>query len=104
MPWVVKRRDILQERFLDATYTLAEIASNQKDYQRAIGLLVRAVRTAPEREDLTVALMRCYQAAGQPHEALNQCEVYERFLKVMLQLDPPTAVMRLRDTIAADIK
>lgn len=103
MPWIVKRRDILQERFLDATYSLAEIAGNQKDYQRAIGLLVRAVRMAPEREDLTVALMRCYHADGQPHEALNQYEVYVRFLKVMLQLDPPTAVTRLRDTISADM-
>jgi DNA-binding SARP family transcriptional activator len=102
MPWIVARRASLCNRYNDALSSLATIARNQRDYHRAIGLLVRAVRDTPDREDLHAHLMRCYRDIGRPDEALNQFEVVTRYLRVMMQTEPSPMLIRLRDKIAKD--
>lgn len=76
--WILPQALELEETYAQAVCRLVEAAG--ADLQRAVSIGRKALAICPSREDVHVALIRAYGAAGQPAMALKQYEELERML------------------------
>lgn len=78
--WVVGHRMEVEERYGQSVYRLCGLLVEGGKAKQAINVGRAAVVAAPNREDVHIALIHAYGAAGMRVEALRQYEELERIL------------------------
>jgi DNA-binding SARP family transcriptional activator len=78
--WAVVHRMEIEEQFAQAVDSLILLLSKQGRHDEALRIGKQAVTVAPLREDIHVALMRAYGAAGLRSQAIRQFEELETLL------------------------
>ncbi len=88
IPWVAARRAQLRSMYAEALIGMARLKANQGAWQEALGFYVRALKDAPQREDIHRGAMRMYINLGRKADARKQYGVLELMLKRSLGLQP----------------
>src|ERR1044072_4200379 len=78
--WVLPHALELEEAYAPAACRVLELTSQAGDLQSAVTIGRQAIAKCPSREDLNVAILKAYVAAGQTAAALRQYEELERML------------------------
>ncbi len=81
MPWVNDRRAQLQMLHAQALIGLARIHHNRGENEEAIGLYVRGIKEAPDREDIYQTVIQLYGDMGMVDDAKAQYKRLETALK-----------------------
>jgi two-component SAPR family response regulator len=81
MDWVANRRDELRQSYGDVLIGLAKVMKQQGQNQDALGLLLRAAVTSPQREDVARDAMILYREMDMMEDALR---VYQRLKNELL--------------------
>ncbi len=99
-PWVEQRRWELKQTYSDALCTLAKLKTDKGLMREGLGLYLRAL-SIDAREDIIVNVMQLYSELGQPQEALEAYQWYER-KTAALQITPQVSAIAdvLRDQTA----
>lgn len=95
MPWVLERREKLQRLFLEALIGLARYYKSTDQNEEALGYFMRALKEAPQREDLHREVMKVYQTLGYPEEARRQYQWLTAFLQDTLGVEPGSETQAL---------
>lgn len=88
MPWVIKRREELRRLYSVALTGIGRLFLRKNEYERALSYLSRAVREAPEREDIHRHVIGLYLHFGMVREAAQQYDALESALKSAGHLTP----------------
>ncbi len=103
--WVQTERERLEAAFVDAARDLVVLLARGEDrpagIRRALEVAHRAVVAAPLREGPHLALVRLYEAAGQPAVALRHYEELERLLREELDAAPSAAARAIAARLRA---
>jgi adenylate cyclase len=94
-PWVLREREGLAERYLQALRQLVGLLEAAGEMHRGLDYARRAVSVDPLREEAHVDLMRLLGAVGEPAAALRQYRELERLLKEELGATPAPATRAL---------
>lgn len=95
LPWVVNRRDSLQQSACDALIALGRICETTGDTREALGYYLRALHLRAEREDSAYAAMRLYRDLGMPQDALLTYQRLEKTLRAKLGVAPSSQLQQL---------
>ena len=87
-PWIIDRRADFQEGYLEALAELARIHDAEGRYEHALGLFLRAVSEAPNREDIHREVIRLYGTLGRRGEAAAHYQRLERDLAEQYGISP----------------
>lgn len=77
-PWIINRRSDFREGYLEALSELAALREQQGSEEAALGLYLRAVSEAPNREDLHREVIRLYGKLGRRSEAADHYKKLEK--------------------------
>lgn len=88
MPWVLERREKLQRLFLEALIGLARYYQSANRPEEALGYFMRALKEAPQREDIHREVMKIYQGLGYSDDARRQYEWLKDLLLDTLGVEP----------------
>ncbi len=99
MPWAEKRREQLRRLYAVALTGMGRIFLRRNEQNRALGYLSRAVREAPEREDVHRDVITLYLHFGMIQEASQQYDALESALKSAGGLAPSRDSRELREQI-----
>jgi len=80
-PWIVSRRADFREGYLEALTEMGHIRAEQGQYEIALGLFLRAVSEAGNREDLHREVLKLYGRLGRRGEAA------EHYQNLMIELE-----------------
>ena len=86
--WVFPERRRLAQSYFNALETLAEISISMKEYEKAIGLLERAIETDPLAEKVYVQLLEAYALNGQRAKMMKVYQSLEDVLRDELDIEP----------------
>jgi DNA-binding SARP family transcriptional activator len=87
-PWIVARRADFLEGYLEALTELGSIHEANGDPQQALGLYLRAVNEAPNREDWHREIIRLYGVLGRRGEAAEHYQRLEADLRERYNIQP----------------
>jgi two-component SAPR family response regulator len=99
MRWVLDRRDHLRQLYAQSLVGLGRIYRQREEYNRALGYFSRALREAPEREDLHREAMRAYWKLGMTDDARNQYQRLRQMLHDTLKIEPSRETRELYEMI-----
>ncbi|MBZ0284888.1 MAG: bacterial transcriptional activator domain-containing protein [Anaerolineae bacterium] len=100
MPWLQRRRQELNQTYVDALIALGKLLERQGKQREALGLYVRASAYNPRREDLAGSIMTLYRDLGMAKDAL---ETYQRLESTILETVGISPAQWLQD-LAASIR
>ncbi|HEC22728.1 MAG TPA: hypothetical protein ENI95_07410, partial [Chloroflexi bacterium] len=86
--WIVTRRADFREGYLEALTELGRIRQSERHYEAALGLFLRAVSEAPNREDLHREVIRLYGLLGRRGEAAEHYQKLEADLRERYGIEP----------------
>jgi DNA-binding SARP family transcriptional activator len=86
--WIVERRADFREGYLEALTALARIREEQGEDEVALGLYLRAVNEAQNREDLHRAIIRLYGELGRRSEAAEHYQRLEKEFEERYNISP----------------
>lgn len=95
MPWIFERREKLQRLYLEALIGLARYYKSTKQPESALGYFARALKDAPQREDIHRQVMMIYQELGYPDEARRQYQILRDYLQDTLGVEPGAETQEL---------
>lgn len=98
MPWVEARRKHLRDLLGRALVGLGQIKKDQGNFEEALGVLTRAVKEIPEREDVHREVIDTYLKLDMPADARLQ---YNRLADMLHKRFKLTPDRRTRDLIEA---
>jgi len=101
MKWVVERRNTLRLMYAQSLIGMARIYNRRGDDQRAIGFFTRALKEAPEREDIHRQVMGLYLKMDMPDDAIMQYRKLEQILHDTLKIAPSRETRALYEEIEA---
>ncbi len=87
-PWVVARRNDFHEGYLEALTELARIRENEGKTENALGLFLRALSEAYNREDLHREVLQLYGKLGRRSEAAEHYRKLEVDLRDKYSIEP----------------
>lgn len=87
-PWIVERRDDFREGYLEALRELAHIRDEGGLHEAALGLYLRGVSEASNREDLHRQVIRLYGQLGRRSEAAEHYQKLEATLQERWGISP----------------
>jgi DNA-binding SARP family transcriptional activator len=87
-PWIVERRGDFREGYLEALTELARLRENEGQDEAALGLFLRAVSEAFNREDLHREVIRLYGKLGRRSEAAEHYQKLEADLNEKYGIEP----------------
>ncbi len=99
--WVVARRNEVAALYVEALTTLARLYWDEHDYERALGLYLRAYASHPLREDIARNIMQLYETLGQPKQSYRVFQRLSELLRAELGLEPDARTRELFKQIAA---
>lgn len=88
IPWVAARREQLKSMYAEALIGMARLKMEQSAWQEALGFCARALKEAPQREDLHRSAMQTYINLGRNADARQHYKLFERLLKRKLGAQP----------------
>lgn len=88
LPWVEERRAQLQEVYAEALIGMARLQVAQEAWEEALGFYARALKEAPQREDVHRDAMQMYINLGRPDDAKAQYKALEVHLKKTVGVPP----------------
>lgn len=100
--WVVRRRDEMRLTYTDALIGLARIHERKNNLDNALGLFLRASGVAPNREDLSRAIMQIYYELGQADRAIELFQNLQKRLKKSLGVQPDPQTVELVERIRSE--
>lgn len=99
--WSVATRERLRGKFVHALSQRGIELEARKDPQSAMQCYCRGIDTDPIVEIFYQGLMRCYERAGRPDEAISTYRRLKQVLCVVLGIEPSEATQRLlRDLLS----
>jgi two-component SAPR family response regulator len=101
MKWVDDRREHLKSMYSQALIGLGRIHQRRNDYEKALGYYVRALKEAPEREDIHREVMRLYLQLGMIHDARLQFRTLEEILSSTVGISPSKETRDLYEKVEA---
>ena len=99
--WAIKRREALQQTFLDLILNLARLHEARGEHQPAIAAYQRLIAIDPLLEEAYVGLMRSFALSGQRSQALRQYKLLQETLGQELEAEPDPDTKRLHQLILA---
>ncbi len=99
LPWVEARRNQLKSLFAEALIGMARLKTDQRLWEEALGYYARALKEAPQREDIHRGAMRMYINLGRNADARQQYALLERLLKRTLGVKPSSETQTLLDQL-----
>lgn len=99
LPWVEARRNQLKSLFAEALIGMARLKTDQRLWEEALGYYARALKEAPQREDIHRGAMRMYINLGRNADARQQYTLLERLLKRTLGVKPSSETQTLLDQL-----
>lgn len=99
LPWVIERREQLQMLYAHALIGLAKIHEKRDEKEEALGLFIRSLKEAPQREDIHRKVMELYIELGMVEDARNQFDLVRYFLKKKLKMKPSKRTVELYESI-----
>ena len=88
LPWVEARRNQLKSMYAEALIGMARLKTDQSAWEEALGYFARALKEAPQREDIHRGAMQMYINLGRNADARQHYTVLERLLKRKLGVKP----------------
>ena len=95
LPWVAERRNQLKSMYAEALIGMARLKTGQGAWEEALGYYARALKEAPQREDIHRGAMRMYINLGRNGDAWQQYLLLERLLKKELGVKPSAETQAL---------
>jgi two-component SAPR family response regulator len=99
LPWVEERRAQLQEVYAEALIGMARLQVAQEAWEEALGFYARALKEAPQREDVHRDAMQMYVNLGRPDDAKAQYKALESHLKKTVGVPPSNESQELLKSI-----
>ena len=99
LPWVEARRDQLKSLYAEALIGMARLKRDQGAWEQALGYYARALKEAPQREDIHRGAMQMYINLGRNADARQQYSLLERLLKRTLGLKPSRETQALLEQL-----
>lgn len=99
MPWVTERRTHLQRLYAHALIGMGRLHRQRDEHEEALGFYTRALKEAPEREDIHREVMELYLTLGMPEDARQQYERLIQILKDTLAIEPTRETRALYESI-----
>jgi DNA-binding SARP family transcriptional activator len=103
MPWANQRRDQVRREYTQALISLARWHQRQGDLPEALGFYLRAVKEAPEREDVHREVMQIYLAQGRDTDAQRQYLALDRILDELYGIRPSNETRELYETLQSKL-
>ena len=97
--WVVQRREVLKQVYLNLLLDLARLQEARRDYPAAIDALKRLLAADRSHEEAHTGLMRLYALSGQRQPALRQYQALREALRAELEAEPGPATNDLYQAI-----
>lgn len=88
MKWTQERRDQLRQLYAQALISMGRIHKRRENDHKALGFFVRALKEAPEREDIHREVMATYLKLGMVEDARAQYKRLEQILHESLGIGP----------------
>jgi two-component SAPR family response regulator len=88
MKWTRERRDQLRQLYAQALISMGRIHKRRENDHKALGFFVRALKEAPEREDIHREVMATYLKLGMVEDARAQYKRLEEILHDSLGIGP----------------
>ena len=101
MPWVIERREALQNKYARALIGLGRFHRGLNDLDAALGYLLRALREKPDWEDVHQDVMMIYSQQGRIDDARRQYVQLTKTLDQMFGIKPSKDTTRLHDVLTA---
>lgn len=101
MAWTRNRRDHLRQLNAQALISMGRLMRRRDDDAAALGFYLRALREAPEREDIHREVMSIYYNMGKYDDARIQYEIVQKLLHESLKIEPARETRELYDLIKA---
>ena len=95
LPWVEARRTQLKYMYAEALIGMARLKTDQNAWEEALGYFARALKEAPQREDIHRGAMQMYINLGRNADARQHYTVLERLLKRKLGVKPAVETQAL---------
>ena len=99
LAWVKERRSQLQMLYSYALISLARIHLARGEKEEALGLFIRGLKEAPDREDIHREVIQLYIDFDMPADARKQYKRMETILKKRLKMKPSQKTLELYETI-----
>lgn len=87
-PWAVERRAELRQHYAQALISMARTYQKYNQPEQALNHYLRALISAPMREDLHLQVMKLQQDAGRPADAIAQYDLLKQRLHNELRITP----------------
>ncbi len=101
MPWVVERRDHLQQLYAQALISMARLYKRNQELPHALGFFVRALKETPQREDIHREVMSIYLEQGAVEDARHQYHTLETILDETLGIGASRETRELYEQIGS---
>ena len=99
LPWVEARRNQLKTIYAEALIGVARLKADQEAWDEALGYYARALKEAPQREDIHRGAMQMYINLGRNADAQQQYILFERLLKRKLGVKPSRETQALLEQL-----
>lgn len=86
--WVIERREMLKERYLEALVGLGNAGYTRNDLRAALDALNTALRIDAYREDVHRLILQCYARLGEKTQMLNHFNELRKLLQEELGIEP----------------
>ncbi len=100
LPWVVARRQQLQEMYAEALIGMARLQADKEQWEEALGYYVRALKEIPNREDIHRDVMQVYANMGRVDDAKAQYKTLEDHLKKSVGVPPSNETQELFNSLS----
>lgn len=101
MIWIRERRVALQGMYVQALGAMAKIWEGRDRAHEALGFYTRALREAPEREDLHKDVLKLYNELGMKEDAVRHYQQMEVLLKERFNTKPSKSLRDLMKAISS---
>lgn len=99
LPWVEERRAQLQEVYAEALIGMARLQVAQEAWEEALGFYARALKEAPQREDIHRDAMQMYVNLGRSDDAKVQYKALTDHLKKTVGVPPSNESQELFNSL-----
>jgi two-component SAPR family response regulator len=99
MPWIQERREQLRQLNAQALISLGRLNKRRGNHEAALGFFTRALKHAPEREDIHREVMAIYMQLGRHDDARMQYKALAEYLHDELKINPSRETQELFNLI-----
>ncbi len=101
-PWIVSRRADFREGYIEALTEMGHIRAEQGQYEMALGMFLRAVSEAGNREDLHREVLKLYGKLGRRGEAAEHYQNLVMELEERYKIAPAPETQAIYQDIVSD--